>query len=313
MRRLLALLAGGRSLSHTAVQLRPAEQRPVRAVWTRSDGERDVTPHIFPISLIPLVLALCTDEGDASAGAEIALRFDDVETGTPVGELRLRGERVMENAGVRLLLLRPVRSAVPCAGAGELAWRYALAWRQAQRTLKTPNAFAMRFPDLRALNVFYMMPRPVHLVSVVHGDASNIFPMDLVGPLGGDTFLMALRRTSPSIQPMRAGRRVVVSGAPGDWKTEVYALGRHHRERSIDWGALPFPVEPSPVFGIPAPAGALRVRELEVRHAEEVGSHVFFVTHVVGDEVRSDAPQLCHVSDMYARWRRAHGRAFTAA
>jgi len=315
VKRIVSLLRGGQSLRHAPVQLEPDEQKPVRAVWIRPGGERDVTGRLFPVSLIPLVLgyALGDEEDVPPPGTVLHLRFDDVESGTVVGELWLRAERVLAHDGLRLLLMRPARSAVRCVGAAERAWRYALAWRQARRTMHTPGAFAMAFPDLLALNVFYMMPRPVYLVSVAHGDAGNLFPMDLVGPLGDAHFLMALRRTSPSIEPMRVGWRVVVSGVPGAWKDEAYQLGRHHKERSIDWSALPFPVTPSAVFGIPAPAGALRVRELEVLHAEDVGSHVFFFTRVAGDEWRGTGPQLCHVSDMYARWRAARGRPFTPA
>jgi flavin reductase (DIM6/NTAB) family NADH-FMN oxidoreductase RutF len=268
------------------------------------------------VSLSPLVLGLWFEGDDApgaGVGSDVEVVLRDAGTGTRVGELRLRPERVLAHAGGGVLLLRPTRSRARCASAADRAWRYALAWRQVRRNAKLPHAFRMTFADLRALNVFYMMPRPVFLVSVVHGDASNIFPMDLVGSVGEGTFLLALRRTSPAVELMRASGRIVVSGIPAALKESVYALGLHHKAKSIDWSRLPFAVEPSPGFGIPAPAGALRVRELEVRQSTEVGSHMFFVTRVAGDSRRGDAPQLCHVSDMYARWRTAHGRPFVDA
>ena len=171
----------------------------------------------------------------------------------------------------------------------------------------------MSFADLKALNVFYMMPRPVYLISVVHGEASNVFPMDLVGPLGDDLFLLALRLTSPSVELIGKSGRVVAASAPAAMKEQVYHLGAHHKKRSIDWDALPFAVEPSPVFAMPTLSGPVGLRELEVLHSEPVGSHMLFVTSVANQIGEADEPQLSHVSDMYAHWRARHGRSFADA
>jgi flavin reductase (DIM6/NTAB) family NADH-FMN oxidoreductase RutF len=188
-----------------------------------------------------------------------------------------------------------------------------LARRQARLTARRPGAVAMDFADLKALNVFYMMPRPVYLVTVIDEGGDNLFPMDLVGPLGDELFLLALRRTSPSIAPMREGRRIVLSGMPARLKEAVYRLGAHHKEAGIDWRALELATRPSPLFGWPVPADALDGRELEVLQSEAIGSHVLFVTRVAGQARFGDEPQLCHVSDMYARWRSAQCRPFADA
>jgi flavin reductase (DIM6/NTAB) family NADH-FMN oxidoreductase RutF len=161
--------------------------------------------------------------------------------------------------------------------------------------------------------VFYMLPRPVYLVSVRHADAGNLFPMDLVGPLGDDAFLLALRLTSPAVETIRAAGRIVVSGAPARLKPAAYALGTHHKARSIDWDTLPLAVAPSPTFGIPAPVEATSRRELVVEQCQPVGSHMLFTTSVVNSTEAGDEEQLCHLSDMYARWRAAQGRSFSPA
>ena len=314
MKRLLRLLASGRSLRHRPVALRADEQRPVRARLTSGRGTVDVTPRLFPVSLIPFVVGLHSPgDLEIGAGASVELRMEDEATGTPLGGLRLRAERVLAAPGGEVLLLRPTHARVRCVPALDRRWRHLLAWRQARMNARNPAAFAMSFPDLRALNVFYMMPRPVFLVTAAHGDAGNLFPMDLVGPAEPGSFLLALRRTSASVETMRASGRIVVSGMPAALKEAVYALGNQHRAGSIDWTRLPVAVERSPAFGLPVPADALRVRELEVRAVIEVGSHAFFDTRVAADTHRGDAPQLCHVSDMYARWREARGRPFTGA
>ena len=307
MKRLILSLLFGQSLRHRAVALKPSEQRPVRAI---DDQGRDITASLFPISLSPLLLGLADSQ---NRGSSLHVRMEDAASSQVLGELRLASDGSVDFPDVRIPQFRPTRTSVSCIQKTVLAWRYALAWRQAQRNLRDPHAFHMSFPDLRALNVFYMMPRPVYLISVVHEDASNIFPMDLVGPFGDDRFLLALRLTSPSVELMRKSGRFVAAGAPAAMKPAVYQLGAHHKKRSIEWGSLPIRVEPSPAFGIPTVAGGLGIRELEVIRSEPVGSHMVFLTSAANRSAPPDKPQLCHVSDMYARWRERRGLPFADA
>lgn len=237
----------------------------------------------------------------------------DRTAGGLLGVLECEPAGAVEHPGGTLDLLRPTRSSVHCVSAAERIWRYALAWQHARRNARRPYAFVMSFADLCALNVFYMLPRPVYLVSVVHEDAGNLFPMDLVGPLGDRGFLLALRLTSPSVELMRASGKIAVSAVPASWKEVAYRLGDHHRKRTIAWDELPFAVAPSPVLALPVPVDALGLRELELAHAEPVGSHMLFATEVKIASTRDHAPQLCHVSDMYAQWRAAAGQPFVDA
>jgi len=312
MIRLLRELAGGQPLRHRPVALSPPEQRPARAFVASVGGEREVTGALFPVSLAPLLLGLARRTDEPSAGSTRVL-IRDGASGELLGSLETVPAGLFEHPGGTFDLLRPVASSVRCVPAAERIWRHALAWQHAQRTARRPHAFVMRFADLRALNVFYMLPRPVYLVSVVHEDAGNLFPMDLVGPLGDHGFVLALRLTSPSVELMRQSGRIAVSAVPAGWKEAAYRLGDHHRRRTIDWDALPFPLAPSPALGIPAPVGALGARELEVARCEAIGSHMLFATTIVAATTPEPAPQLCHVSDMYARWRAARGRPFTDA
>jgi len=233
--------------------------------------------------------------------------------GDRLGAIRLAGAGAIEHANGFLDLFRPTGAAVSCVPWPYQAWRYVTAWRRVQTNARQPHAFHMDFADLKALNVLYILPRPVHLVTVVHGAKDNLFPMDLVGPLGDELFLLALRKTSPSIELMREGGKIVLSAMPARLKDAVYRLGAHHKTIAVDWTALEFATRPSPLFGWPVPVDALDVRELEVRQCEEIGSHVLFVTRVAGLSRGGDGPQLCHVSDMYARWRAAQGRPFADA
>jgi flavin reductase (DIM6/NTAB) family NADH-FMN oxidoreductase RutF len=313
---LARLLRSGRSLRHRPIALPVGEDPPVRVTLLAGKERVDVTSTITPLSLTPLHLGVHRDGPAAlplDAGARGRLEIHDTASGALLGSLRVRAGEVLASGRAHVLPLRPGAPAIHCIAAPERAWRYLLAWRQVRSSRGRPGHFEMSFADLLALNVFYVLPRPVYLVSVVHGQAGNIFPMDLVRPVGRDGFLLALRRSSPSVAMMVGSRRVAVSGVPAAEKAAAYDLGSRHREPSAGWDALPFGLEASALFSIPTPAFSLRTRELEIAGAMPVGSHMFFEARVVSDSPRGDAPQLAHVSDMYARWRERQGRPFVDA
>ncbi len=306
LKRLVGAARHGEWLRHRPVGLTPAEQHPVRAIARSATGERDVSALLFPVSLKPFVIGLARVR-DALPGGATELRMFD-ETGARLGAIRLEPTGVVEHPAGSLDLYRPADCSVSCVPLPSLAWRYAAAWQHNRVNARRPGAFQMDFADIRALNVFYMMPRPVYLVSVMHGDRGNLFPMDLVGPLGDDRFLLALRASSQSVETICRSGRIVLGGAPARFKDVAYRLGRQHRERSIDWRALDLETALSPLFGWPVAADSLGVRELELIHHQAVGSHMLFVARVARQSPPDDEPQLCHVSDMYAHWREMRGR-----
>jgi flavin reductase (DIM6/NTAB) family NADH-FMN oxidoreductase RutF len=156
---------------------------------------------------------------------------------------------------------------------------------------------------VRRLMVFYICPRPVVLVSVAGEHHSNLFPMDLIGPVSEDRFCLALRSTSPSISAIRGTGRVAISDMPASLTPAIYRLGGHHKKSGIDWSELPFGTSKSSLFSLPHPANALRVRELEILAFREVGSHTLFVTRTASDIRHANGPQLFHVSGDYQHYR----------
>ena len=102
-----------------------------------------------------------------------------------------------------------------------------------------------------------------------------------------------------------------MSGAPASALEAIYALGAHHHKATVDLSALPFITQTSERFGLPVLAGPGAVRELSVREAHRIGSHVLFVARVERESGHTDE-QLAHVSAMYAEWLRRHGRPLRA-
>ena len=308
-------LLRGQPLRLRPIALRRSEQHPVRVALEAAGRHSDVTRAIFPAALEPLTIAFY---GDAPAQAlrdhgACRLRFEDIVDSAVVGWIAIEPDAPLATPETPISLVRPTRSAIPCEAAIYRTWRHFLAWRHTRAGAVSDHNLQMSYPDLRALNVFYVLPRPVFLVSVEWRDRANMFPMDLVAPVGGNDFMLALRRTSPSVETMCESRRLVISAAPAALKEIAYRLGAHHREATINWSSLPFAVTASLEYRIPRLAESPIVRELYVEAFHSIGSHMLFSCRVISQETPTDVPQLCHVSDMYARWRRRRGRAFADA
>lgn len=166
----------------------------------------------------------------------------------------------------------------------------------------------MSAQDLRALNAYYIVARPVFLVGVGHEGRMDLFPMDLVGALSSGEYLLALRATSPGVALIEASRRIAMSSAPAELLDTVYALGNRHRQPSPDLHKLALPISTSPLLGLPVLNQAGFVRELAVERVERIGSHVLFMTRIE-HEAGLAGRQLAHLSGTYIEWlqRRQRG------
>lgn len=284
-------------------------QQSISVLFEHPGRSIDVTHNNSVASLKPLTVAVGTREGIGDPGTA-RLVFRDDSTGREIGCLKLR--RSMRNTRHPIRLFEVERADHCC-----LAWprKHWNAWLQsrAMRRNKNPHNFQMAPTAVQQLMTFYICPRPVVLVSVSEAAHSNIFPMDLIGPLGGGCFALALRSTSVSVPTMRVARRLALSGIGAEHKDAVYRLGEHHKKPFAEWNALPFPTIPTAAFGIPAVEPALWIRELAVEASEEIGSHTFFICRIVSERTRAEGLQLHHTAGFYQEFRRRRGMAFPAA
>jgi len=145
-------------------------------------------------------------------------------------------------------------------------------------------------------------------MSVADGGAANILPMDLIGPVGTDTFSIALHHTSKAFPLVEQSRRIALSAVPIAETATVYRLGKNHRQQSLTAGEIPFPTMSSAVFGLPVPRFALRVREVQIVTARPQGSHTMLLGNTVEDTSYGDGEQLHVIHGLYHAWKRgAHG------
>ncbi|GAB3787921.1 flavin reductase [Dyella agri] len=295
-----------RPLPQWSVVAVASPQQAVAANLCWNGATADVTSDHTVASLRPLTIATSLD-----AGPHPTLEYRDRASGRRLGVLQLARAAAVSSEGSTLTLYHVAAGGHRCLAWPLRPWNTWLQNRLMQRTAPSPHSL-MAPAATQQLMIAYLSPRPVILVSVDAPGHHNIFPMDLIGPLGrSGLFALALRSTNVSVPTMRESRRVALSCMPAAMKDAVYALSVHHKQPLTDWEALPFPVRRSRTFGIPAVAAALRIRELEIVHSEEVGSHTLFLGRVVSEEALAQATQLHHTAGFHQAWRRRHGQPFT--
>jgi flavin reductase (DIM6/NTAB) family NADH-FMN oxidoreductase RutF len=282
-------------------------QQRVRVMLHGLGPALDVTRGHVVAAMRPLTVAMVLPAPAAAiaTGRRARLVFtpwDDPRT--RLGVLTLAHDRERSADGVTLQLFRVERHTAACMPWWTAAI-YALSHAWAERRHRP--TFRMSRRDRWAFEVLYICPRPVVLVSVAHHGASNMFPMDLIGPMGGAAFLLALRSTSLSVALMQGSARLAVADVPLEQAAVATGLAHRHPTVGPESDGVPFETIPSPAHGLRVPRWALRVRDLEVRDAREVGSHTLFVTRVVREERRAEGLQMCTVSGPCDRWLRLRG------
>src|ERR1700722_16505612 len=292
--------------------------QPQQAVQVRISGARgecDITDGMVVAALKPLTFAIAVNEQTRSVLEDPSgphLEFVDLESGRAVGLLHLHHLRNWETSGITLAVFEVRNGTQRC-----LRWPYRSwnRWLQnrAMRKNTDPNNFSMPPEAVQQLMIFYICPRPVVLVSVDDGSHSNLFPMDLIGPVSADRFTPALRGTSQSVPTMKSARRVALADIPASACSTAYKLGVHHKNVKVDWDQLPFGIHRSPNFALPYPEIALRVREVEILDFDTIGSHTLFVTRIASELAVAEAPRFFHTSGIYQHYRTRHGYPFAAA
>ncbi|HEY1865613.1 MAG TPA: hypothetical protein VGG55_00985 [Candidatus Acidoferrales bacterium] len=291
----------------------PQEAVQVRLATVR--GEFDVTRAAVVAALRPLTLAVGLDPQRMSAieaGSQPQLHFVDLESRRAVGMLQLQHVRNWNTSGAAIGLFEVRRGTHRCVRWPYRPWN---SWLQNRRMRKNtdPNNFFMPPDAVQQQMIFYICPRPVVLVSVDDASHSNLFPMDLIGPVSSDRFTLALRSTSPSIPTMKRARRLALSDVPARAYAAAYKLGIHHKNAMVEWDHLPFEILRSGNFSLRYPAIALRVREVEILDFDTIGSHTFFVSRIASEVSAGDDAQFFHTSGIYQHFRRCNGRPFPPA
>jgi len=291
------------------------------SVWLRGLGApREVTHTHVMAAARPLTLGVgMADKFDPAVNQRnrVSLEFRE-RSGEKqlLGKIGLRWREAIPIGGEQLHLFETNSCGNYCLPRVQLWARYAhlgyRSWR-AQRQYG-PSNIPIALRELCRVFVFYICPRPVVLVSVRDGNLANIFPMDLLGPIGPRHFSLALHSTSAAVPLMERSRRIALSSVPVEQVSVAYELGQNHKQPCVDWARVPFLTAPSAAFGLPVPRFSLRVREMEIEAVRNLGSHKLFLARTVEDQRWAEGLQLCFVHGIYQarrERRRAQSRAGT--
>lgn len=290
-------------------------QQAVQVRLSTARAEFDVTRVTVIAALRPLTLGVGLDAELAAAiedRSQPQLHFQDLEAQRTVGRLQLQHIRNWSTSGARIALFEVQDGTQRCLRWPYRSWNRWLQDRRLRRNTD-PHNFFMSPEAIQQQMIFYICPRPVVLVSVDDGSHSNLFPMDLIGPVSSDRFTLALRSTSPSIETMKSARRVALSDVPAQEYATAYKLGIHHKKAEVEWDRLPFAIRRSREFSLPCPSIALRVRELQILDFDTIGSHTFFLTQMASEQRAETGAQFFHTSGIYQHFRSCQGRPFPAA
>jgi len=292
-----------------AVGLR-GPQTEIRVELHGLGSPRDVTARHMIACASPFTIGVGLDAESSMEVADasnLSLKFFE-----RAGDQRLLAEIVLRlsssvSAGSQELFLFEVgRVENYCLPRPRLWAHYLFLALVRARGTKKPGEIPMVASGVHAGIAFFTCPRPVVLVSVPagdSGDSGNMFPMNLMGPIGDGWFAFSLnstRQASPLVQ--RAGR-VALSDLPFDQSDRARELRGNHKRESILWKDLPFPIRNSAAFGIPVPDFALRVRDMEIEAVRRLGSHTVFVARIVHEERCSDGLQFFMIHGIYQAWR----------
>lgn len=306
IRRAIRKVVFGDTLLPHGVTLGFVEPQREIAVWLHGlDTPLDVTHRHSMACAAPFTICLAFDEKQRPNEQEIrrlSLRFCE-GTGQKrlLGELKLKASGSIPTIGPGIFLFEVRKTKNNCLPLARL-WAHDLlrARRNWRRT--DASALKMTLQGMRAMTVMFIRPHPVSLVS--HCDAGgNIFPMNLMGELGGGYFAFALVDSREAAIGVERARRIAVSSVPFPRASLVFQLAPNHFRESVDWSKLPFGTKSSANFSIPVPDFTSRVRELEIVHARKLGSHTFFVARIVHEDIGAQCESLHVVDGIYHAWR----------
>jgi flavin reductase (DIM6/NTAB) family NADH-FMN oxidoreductase RutF len=282
----------------------PDPQLEIR-VWLKGSGERlDITHNHVVACASPMTVGIGVDSGQPRTRPLLEFREREGEQRL-LAQVRLEKSETVSGAGQELSLFRIRSCAIYCLPRHRVwahdLYQFFVRWR-AEKNPEIP----MSIRAARSMNAFFICPRPVVLVSAMHGNSGNIFPMNLFGGIGDGYFAFALNSMRNAAPLVEHAGRVALSSIPFEHAGLARQLGRNHRLQSVNWDELPFRTTRSAALGLPIPEFALRVREMEIEAVRKLGSHTLFFARLIRDERLANNLQFCMIHGIYQARRLRH-------
>jgi len=251
----------------------------------------DITNKHSLISLKPFAIAV--------NAASIPQNFHDspeiifsTEEKKELGRMRLHFSRVQHSQNIELKIYHADIPEKPFPFLSRY-WTMLLLQLKNSTNKKSKN-FIVPPAELLKLFVYSLIPRPVYVISILHGAGFDAFPIDIVGTISARVMIFSIRKSSASVQQILTTRKFCASKIPFKERGKMYELGKYHA------GGI-LPEHFSSLFSglsqqqnIPLPDFAVDVLELELIESFEEGVHVQLVVKVINEYTMYKVPVLAH-------------------
>jgi flavin reductase (DIM6/NTAB) family NADH-FMN oxidoreductase RutF len=286
----------------------PQPQQEITVLLHGCGPVRDVTHHHGPASTIPFTLWIAFDVGKSPSKEQcprLSLHFRETSGRQRLlGKIGLRWFQTIKACSSDILVFQPHSAVNYCYS---ILHRNAQILLQMWRQRQSKSKIRLSMLEYQAMSVLFTCPRPISLVSVAQTDRSSMFPLNVMGDVDERRFAFALTASKIPAQFLQTAGRFALSVTPIEQAPIAFALAANHNTFSFDFKGLPFPTRPSKEFGIPVPAFAPRVREMEIESVHKVGSHSVFVARTVSDEQFDSRSEFSVTHGVYQAWRIRHG------
>lgn len=261
----------------------------------------DVTFRHSSACAAPFLIAIAFEERTPTPQELRRLSLKFYERGADrkmLGEIALLFKESIPLMDAEVFLFAPRHVRNYCLPGLFLWAHYSLHLVRKWKSSATPG-MEMSFLQRRAAMVTFIRPHPTVLGSIKDEFGGNMFPMNVMGALGEGRFGFALRNDRLAGEAVKRVGHLAISNVPVQHASLTYRMAMNHTRAFITWDDLPFSTIPSPMFQIPVPEFAMRVREMEVERVHRIGSHNFYVARILRDTVFSEEPSLCVIHGYY--------------
>jgi hypothetical protein len=153
------------------------------------------------------------------------------------------------------------------------------------------------FFKFKSLYAAYSYPRKVNIISFKENNYYNLFPMDLLGGINEtNKHVLGLRHGNMALSGIIKAGKIIICEVSSKYKSEIYALGKHHSSDPPSIESLPFKVFYSRNFGFPLPEWIDSYKEINIQKSINLGSQMLLWGELIEEvKIKETSGNLFHL------------------
>jgi len=249
--------------------------------------EQDITKHHVLLGYKPLIFGSSLD-----LGAEM-IQLEVRQEGAVLAKLGLN--RIENTCG--LFLYEGVSAKLNLSG----KWRQFFLEQRERLKDKGPSNIDLSRSLFKQVVAAYCIPRSIPLMMVKKIGSVNIFPTDLHGGYGENSYTSSLRIDGKACAQLMEAEQILLCSMSLDRCKDVYNMGRNHMGEMRPIEEWPNLVETE--FGT-IPKGTIALKELKIVDHKDMGIHRVFSYNVKKEKTLAhNEAELAHCHREYIQWR----------